>query len=254
MNGLVATYAELHMSRCAAGSPDRAILWDFDGTLAERPGMWGGCMVEVLDEHEPGHRIQPGGFRQSLADGFPWHTPDIAHGHLSDSEAWWEHVEPLLARGYEGAGFSAGRATELARLARQQYVAAVHWKLFSDTTEVLTDLRGAGWRHVILSNHVPELPALVSSLGLDDLIDAVVNSAVTGYEKPHPEAFALGRRAAGDPSELWMIGDNPVADVAGAERAGIPAILVRRSDDIAPEVTRRARDLTAVVRWLAATP
>src|SRR5437588_9596124 len=30
-------------------------LWDFDGTLAERPGMWGGCMLEVLDDHEPNH-------------------------------------------------------------------------------------------------------------------------------------------------------------------------------------------------------
>jgi putative hydrolase of the HAD superfamily len=234
--------------------PDRAILWDFDGTLAQRPGMWGGCMLEVLDENEPGHGVEPGGFQQSLADGFPWHTPDIAHVHLSDSEAWWEHAERLLARGYEHAGFSAGRAQELARLARQRYVAVEHRRLFDDTKRVLTDLRRAGWRHVILSNHVPELSVLVSSLGLDNLIEAVVNSAVTGYEKPHPEAFALGRRAAGDPSELWMIGDNPVADVAGAERAGIPAILVRRSDDVAPEVTRRARDLSTLAQWLTTAP
>ena len=30
------------------------IFWDFDGTLAHRPGMWGACMVETLDEHEAG--------------------------------------------------------------------------------------------------------------------------------------------------------------------------------------------------------
>ena len=48
------------------------------------------------------------------------------------------------------------------------------------------------------------------------------------HEKPHREAFALGRHAAGNPSELWMVGDNPVADVAGAKAAGIPSILVRR--------------------------
>jgi putative hydrolase of the HAD superfamily len=200
--------------------------------------MWGGCMVEVLDEHEPGHRVEPGGFRQSLAGGFPWHTPDIGHGHLSDSEAWWEHVEPLLARGYEDAGFSAGRARELARLARQRYVAVEHWRLFSDTREVLTDLRRAGWRHVILSNHVPELPALVSSLGLDDLIDAVVNSAVTGYEKPHPEAFALG------PSCSWR----PVGTLDDRRQSGRGC---RRSracrdsrDTRAPERRHRARSDT----------
>jgi len=31
------------------------VLWDFDGTLAERPGMWRGCLVETLDADEPGH-------------------------------------------------------------------------------------------------------------------------------------------------------------------------------------------------------
>jgi putative hydrolase of the HAD superfamily len=80
---------------------------------------------------------------------------------------------------------------------------------------------------VILSNHVPELEGIVEALGLSNVIDAVVNSARTGYEKPHPEAYAAGRAAAGDPDELWMVGDNHVADVAGAEAAGIRAILVR---------------------------
>lgn len=79
----------------------------------------------------------------------------------------------------------------------------------------------------MLSNHVPELDAIVAQLGLAPLLDAVVNSAVTGYEKPQPDAFAIARRAAGDPSEIWMVGDNPKADVEGARAAGIPAILVR---------------------------
>jgi len=26
------------------------VLWDFDGTLAERPGLWRGCLLEVLRE------------------------------------------------------------------------------------------------------------------------------------------------------------------------------------------------------------
>jgi putative hydrolase of the HAD superfamily len=65
--------------------------------------------------------------------------------------------------------------------------------------------------------------------------DALVAAARTGYEKPHPEAYAAGRAAAGDPDELWMVGDNPVADVAGAEAANIPAILVHTGDGITLE-------------------
>lgn len=65
---------------------------------------------------------------------------------------------------------------------------------------MLSELRKRGWRHVVLSNDVPELGAIMTHLGLDGLIEATVNSAQTGYEKPHPEAFALARRAAGDPA------------------------------------------------------
>jgi hypothetical protein len=35
----------------------RVVPWDFDGTLAHRPGMWSGCLLETLDEHQPGHRF-----------------------------------------------------------------------------------------------------------------------------------------------------------------------------------------------------
>ena len=206
----------------------RTILWDFDGTLAFRPGMWRGCLVEVLDEQERGHAIAPDDFGDALRHGFPWHTPEIVHGHLDTPDAWWEPVEAILARAYARVGFTDERARELARLARARYVDPAHsWTLFEDTQPTLERLRAAGWRHVILSNHVPELAAIVTALGLDELVDAVVNSAHTGYEKPHPEAFAAARRAAGDPEELWMVGDNPAADVAGAEAVGIRAILAR---------------------------
>jgi putative hydrolase of the HAD superfamily len=205
----------------------RAVLWDFDGTLAFRAGMWVGCLVEVLDEHEPGHGFCAGDVRPSLRDGFPWHTPDVPHPELADADAWWARVEALLARAYARLGYEDERARALGGLARHRYVdPACGWRLFDDTLPALTKLRDDGWRHVVLSNHVPELPAIVDHLGLGGLLDEVVNSAATGYEKPHPEAFAAARRAAGTET-LWMVGDNPVADVAGAEEVGIPAILVR---------------------------
>lgn len=227
------------------------VLWDFDGTLGERPGMWGGCMLEVLDERQSGHGVAPGSLRPFLHDGFPWHAPQLAHPELSTSDAWWERIEPLLARGYGGVGISEERAKSLARLARERYVEAKHWQLFDDVVPVLSHLRTLGWRHVVLSNHVPELAVIMTHLGLDGLIEATVNSAESGYEKPHPEAFALARRVAGDPETIWMVGDNPVADIEGAETAGIPAILVRRDAPEARMVKRRAADLYGVEAFLA---
>ena len=34
---------------------ESVVLWDFDGTLAYRDGMWRGCLVEALAEVAPGH-------------------------------------------------------------------------------------------------------------------------------------------------------------------------------------------------------
>jgi putative hydrolase of the HAD superfamily len=232
-------------------SGTRAILWDFDGTLAHRPGMWRGCLVETLDEHEAGHTVCADDLIPFLRDGFPWHAPDVAHPELSTPKAWWDRVEALLASAYAQVGVAPARARELARLAHERYVdGRSGWMLFDDSRPVLTQLGERGWRHVVLSNHVPELEEIVACLRLDDLLDAVVTSAVAGFEKPHPEAFAAGRRAAGGATTLWMVGDNAEADVAGAEAAGIPAILVR-SERPSPS-RRRAAGLFDVIPLIEA--
>jgi putative hydrolase of the HAD superfamily len=225
------------------------VLWDFDGTLATRPGLWSACLLEVLDEHEPGHRVAVDDLRTALRDGFPWHRPEVPHPELCAAGAWWAHVGGLLARAFAAAGYDDERAAQLAALTRELYVDATRgWRLFDDVLPALEGLSRLGWRHVILSNHVPELASIVSGLGLEPLVDAVVNSAVTGYEKPHPQAFALARAAAGDPRTVWMVGDSVSADVAGAEAAGIPAILVRTTAD---GVERRAETLLDVEPFLA---
>jgi putative hydrolase of the HAD superfamily len=126
---------------------------------------------------------------------------------------------------------------------RERYTDPAGWLLYDDTIPALTELSRRGWRHVVLSNHVPELPAIIKSLGLAPHLAAIVNSASTGYEKPHPQAFRLALAAADRPDRIWMIGDNPTADIAGARAAGIDAILVRTSN---PGLRHHAPDLTTV--------
>jgi putative hydrolase of the HAD superfamily len=227
----------------------RLMIWDFDGTLAHRRGEtgWSILLAEALDAEEPGHGHSADAFRPSLRDGFPWHRPEVAHPELCEPEAWWASVRPVLGRAYESAGYEPARSLELAEAARRLYVDPdVGWALFDDTLPALERLSQAGWAHAILSNHVPELPQLVAGLGLDDDVDFVSCSADTGYEKPHARAYAsvLDRL---HPAEVWMAGDNVVADVLGAEAVGIPAVLVRRPD---PRASRYADSLSGVERFL----
>jgi putative hydrolase of the HAD superfamily len=225
------------------------LIWDFDGTLAHRRGEtgWSILLAEALDAEEPGHGHSADTFRRHLREGFPWHSPDVPHPELCDPEAWWASVQPVLGRAYEAAGYARPRALELADAARRLYVdPAVGWALFDDALRALEQLSQAGWTHAILSNHVPELRQIIAGLGLDEVIAEVSCSAETGYEKPHVRAFEsiLGRL---QPAEAWMIGDNVIADVLGAEAVGIPAVLVRRPD---PRAARYADSLTGVAEFL----
>lgn len=209
----------------------RVIFWDFDGTLAYRPGEWRGCLIEVLDEYEPGHGITSEAIRPHLQEGFPWHRPDRPHPELSDPATWWALVQSILATGLRAEGMTHPRSEEIARIFRFRYTdGSIVWTLCPDVVPVLTRLANESWRHVILSNHVPELPAIVDGVGLGGLFENVISSANVGYEKPHQEIFALARKLSGGPQELWMIGDNLQADVEGARDAGIRAILVQHPD------------------------
>jgi len=225
------------------------VLWDFDGTLACRPGLWSACVLEVLDEHEPVHAATIARVRRELAGGFPWHRHDKPHPELCDADSWWEALMPLLQSAIVACGVERSRARELAPAVRARFVDGTRgWQVFVDSRAALQRATAAGWRNVILSNHVPELRALVEELGLGGLVEHVFSSACTGYEKPHAQAFRQALAACGDVDACWMVGDNPVADVAGAEALGIPAILVRTSSGA---VRRRAPDALAAAAMIA---
>ena len=203
------------------------VLLDFDGTLAYREGLWSGCALEVLDQQRPGHGVDIERFRKGMQGAYPWNRHEEHHPELCDAEAWWEAMEERLRCAFEQAGVRDG-APALARALRERFIDhRIGWRLFDDAVPALQALRASGWRTAVLSNHVPELPGLVSGLGLAPLLDDVFSSASIGFEKPHPEVFAHALRACGSPEQVWMVGDNPTADVAGAEAAGIPSVLVR---------------------------
>ena len=209
----------------------KALIWDFDGTLAYREGgMFGASLVEAIEHEEPDWHGGREALRPYLQSGFPWHTPERPHPHICTAADWWEMLYPVFERALEGVGFDRGRARAMARQARAIYVDPARWRLFPDVVPALAQLSTQGWTHQILSNHVPELPDIVDHLGLNAWISSVHCSAQTGYEKPHPEAFRLVLSALPQDADVWMVGDSMEADVLGAEAQGIKGILVRRPD------------------------
>jgi putative hydrolase of the HAD superfamily len=207
----------------------RYLIWDFDGTLGYREGgAWTASLLETLDLVLPEHTVTLEQLRLYTHAGFPWHQPDRPHLHLTSADGWWEALDPVLASVYRRVGLDESLAWALAHQFRAVYLNLNRWRLFDDVLPTLDTLSAQGWTHAILSNHVPELDDIMRHLGLTSRIAYMFNSAETGYEKPHPRAFQITLETLPNAETVWMIGDNVVADVQGAEAVGLPAILVRR--------------------------
>jgi FMN phosphatase YigB (HAD superfamily) len=226
-------------------SSSKYLLWDFDGTLAYRPGQWTDTVIAILHRAGLAPGIDPETVRPFMNAGFPWHEPDTVRESGRPADEWWQALEPVLARAFKHAGkVGDERAMELAREVRHTYLDASAWIVFDDVVPVLTRLAALRWQHIVLSNHVPEVPQLVEQLGLARHFEAVHTSGHTGVEKPNPEAFRRVVATLPVGAAMWMIGNSPSADVQGAEAAGIPAILVRHD---APLAGHRCANLTELI-------
>jgi putative hydrolase of the HAD superfamily len=93
--------------------------------------------------------------------------------------------------------------------------------------KTLPALREAGLKLVIVSNSDGTMESALERAGLRHLLDAVVDSARVGFEKPDPRIFLHALEVArARPEHTLHVGDLYAADVAGARAAGIHAVLL----------------------------
>lgn len=221
------------MSSHESGHP--VVFWDFDDTLASRPGRWSGSVVEAVGRVDPQWVVDVELLRQQLRTGFPWHRADVVSGPVTPAQ-WWDRLSLTIVAACEAIGVPWQTARAAAAALPEIYYNVDAWTLDPEAVAALSAARAAGFRSVILSNHAPELPVLVRDLGLDPFVDTTVVSAAVGAEKPHPMIFRRALELSrADVARSWMIGDNPVADVAGARAVGLQAVLTAPPAGGSPE-------------------
>lgn len=207
---------------------DRLALWDFDGTLGHRPGMWSQALVESLTLVDPDHGYTITDVQPFLATGFPWHSQTHRHPYAGKPDAWWDYMATVFRGAYTSMGCSDDLAIRASAQVQACYLDASTWRIYPDSKPSLDRLADAGWSSSIVSNHVPELPQLLDELDIADRFQHIVSSGSYGHEKPSTAIFEHALQLAGSPRIVHMIGDSPTADIAGAERAGITGHLVER--------------------------
>jgi putative hydrolase of the HAD superfamily len=94
-------------------------------------------------------------------------------------------------------------------------------------------LQARGLKVGVISNSHRSLDAFREHFSLTGLIHVSVSSAEHGYMKPHRSIFdAALERAQVRPEESLMVGDSLKHDVEGALKAGLRAVLLRRSGEV----------------------
>lgn len=125
-----------------------------------------------------------------------------------------------------------------------------------DVPDVLRAL-GARYRLGIVSNYPfgPVVSGSLERIGVAEVFEAVIVSGEVGWSKPHPEIFRQALAAMdAEPARTVFVGDNPVADMQGAKRAGMATAWYAPGHAGArpPEADAHVEHLGELLPWCAA--
>ena len=123
---------------------------------------------------------------------------------------------------------------------------------------LIVQLRGLGYRTLLLSNAPADRAEHLTQLGTDGLFDYLVLSGQEGVMKPDAQAYELALRKAGASTEEAVFIDDSRANVAAAESLGIQAHrfrgvaplrqwLAQLGISVPAPVTRPLEDIRAVI-------
>ena len=207
----------------------RAVFFDAAGTLFHLPrGVgWHYCDVAlrhgaVLDEAELNRA-----FRLAWKDAAAPHETEGARP--DDDRGWWR---ALVERVLDECGTPPmpDRDAYFAEL-WGEFTRPGVWELFPETLEVLSALKERV-RLGVVSNFDSRLRAILAELGIAEFFDDIVISSEIGADKPSARIFSAALVRAGvRASDALHVGDDPVADWHGAERAGLRAFHLQRPEN-----------------------
>ncbi len=136
---------------------------------------------------------------------------------------WWRKIVELT---FSELG---GRVTDaLFEELYEAYASHRAWRLYGEVRPALTSLQ-KNQRLWILSNFDRRLISVLEGLEIMDFFEGMTLSADCGAWKPHRHIFQTALNDAGvTADEALHVGDEPEADIAGAQACGLSAYLVQR--------------------------
>ena len=188
-----------------------AVFFDFDETILDR--------------------------RSSLVDFVTWQTNEMLRSEVKNTDLFIERFLNLDANGtvwkdvvYSSlvSEFSVLQWTSDELLTSYESCFSRFCKPKAGVVEAIKALHARGYKIGLISNgKSPFQERNFNSLGISELFDTVIISDAVGHRKPEIEIFNLACDSINvEPANSIMIGDNPKADIDGANLAGLYTIYV----------------------------
>jgi HAD superfamily hydrolase (TIGR01509 family) len=211
-------------------TPLRAIFFDAGNTLIyprleelARDLTEQGYPAEVEDFHA----AERAG-KQKLDE---WLWPQIRLGEVPrtiDHFYWGAYLRALM-EGIRAPESEHGRL--MLRVAEGFRDITLWSRVLPETPPYLEKLRAQGYFLGVISNSIGTMEKQLARLNLARHFDTVLDSAIVGVEKPHPDIFRVAlNRARVEPSDAIFVGDTYATDIGGAQLAGLRGVLIDRVD------------------------
>jgi len=158
-----------------------------------------------------------------------WLWPQIRQGVVPrtiDHYYWGEYLKALVER----VGVPEPERLRLMQCVADGFRDITLWSVvLPETPPFLEALRAQGYFLGVISNSIGTMEEQLGRVGLVRHFDTVLDSALVGVEKPHPEIFQIAlRRARVAPAEALFVGDTNATDMGGAQLAGLRGVLIDR--------------------------
>ena len=192
--------------------------------------------------------------RRAEAAARPWVSRQVeGPGAEARIDFSFSHYLGGILRALEDQGTALGRpratlVTELAPVLKPPGETARLWSwILPGVPEALEAFRARGLKLAVVSNSDGSLEAGLRDQGLHGYFDAVLDSHLVGHEKPDPRIFEVALARTGvAPERALHVGDLFSADVVGARRAGVHALLLDPFGDWGDVDCHRLPDLRAL--------
>lgn len=215
------------------------IFFDIDRTLFDYDHAVDSAIEDFYREYRGELNVSLADFKQQWIALYEMYWPQYELGTLSLKEQRILRMQGL----FEGKVISRVQAEKYARFHNDAYMS--HWRLFDDALPLLDELQGRKLG-VISNGNAERQRSKLRKCGILDRFEVIVISSEYGFAKPDVRIFNAACDLGGEvASQSIHIGDNPVADIAGAAGAGLDPVWVNRTNAIMDQ--SQAREVTSLV-------